>query len=128
MGIGVSRTTDPLRFDVGIGSAGYADIIQSPAAGEPQKSLMPGTTTVTQALDEIFPSDVSVDGEIMRTMVAGNQASLRTPGGFASAARKSLRTLRSLKSDAAERAAHEIENLLADGDVLEHYRLALLET
>ena len=74
MGIGVSRTTDPLRFDVGIGSAGYADVISSPAAEEPRKTLMPGTTTVTQAIDELFPSDRSVGGEIMRALVAGNPA------------------------------------------------------
>ena len=47
MSLNVSRTTEPLRFDVGIGSAGYADVISSPDAGEPQKSLMPGTTTVS---------------------------------------------------------------------------------
>ena len=40
MGLSVSRTTDPLRFDVGIGSAGYADVITS-SVGEPQKALMP---------------------------------------------------------------------------------------
>ena len=51
MGIGVSRTTEPLRFDVVIGRAGYADIIDTPSSGEPQKSVLPGTTTVSQALD-----------------------------------------------------------------------------
>ena len=60
MGMSVSRTTDPLRFDVGIGSAGYADVINSPESGEVQKTLLPGTTTVTQAMDEIFPPDRSV--------------------------------------------------------------------
>ena len=82
MGLSVSRTTDPLRFDVGIGSAGYADVLTSVGAGEPQKSLMPGTTTVTQAIDELFPPDRSVGGEVMRSLVAGNPASLRTPRGF----------------------------------------------
>ena len=128
MGVSVSRTADPLRFDVGIGSAGYADVIQSSAAGEPEKSLLPGATTVTQALDELFPPDRSVDGEIMRALVSGNPASLRTPGGFSEAARGSVRSLRSSRTPAADRAAREIENLLADADLLEHCRMALLET
>ena len=128
MGISVSRTTDPLRFDVGIGRAGYADIIDTPSAGEPQKSLLPGTTTVSQALDEIFPPDRSVDGEIMRAMVAGNPAVLRTPGGFSDTARRTVRSLRDSGTAAADSAAHEIENLLADADLLERCRMALLET
>jgi len=128
MGLSVSRTTDPLRFDVGIGSAGYADVLTSVGAGEPQKSLMPGTTTVTQAIDELFPPDRSVGGEVMRSLVAGNPASLRTPRGFSEAARRTVRTLRDRRSSAADAAAHEIENLLADADLLEHFRMSLLET
>lgn len=128
MGLNVSRTTEPLRFDVGVSQAGYADVISSPGAGEPQKALMPGTTTVTQAIDELFPQDRSVDGEIMKALVAGNPAMLRTPGGFSDMARKSAHSLRSRRSAAADGAAHEIENLLADADLLEHCRMALLET
>ena len=128
MGLSVSRTTEPLRFDVGIGRAGYADIIDTPSAGEPQKALLPGATTVSQALDELFPPDRSVDGEIMRAMVAGNTAVLRTPGGFSEMARRTVRSLRDAKTEAADRAAHEIESLLADADLLERCRMALLET
>ena len=128
MGIGVSRTTEPLRFDVGIGSAGYADVIESPVSGEPQKTLLPGTTTVTQAIDELFPPDRSVDGEIMCALVAGNPASLRTPSGFSEAARAAVSSLRSSGTAASDRAAREIENLLADADMLERCRMALLET
>ena len=127
MGLSVSRTTDPLRFDVGIGSAGYADVITS-SVGEPQKALMPGPTTVSQALDEIFPPDNGVGGEIMRALVSGNPASLRTPRGFSEAARNSVRSLRDSGTPAADAAAGEIEGLLADSDLLEHFRLALLET
>ena len=127
MGISVSRTTDPLRFDVGIGNAGYADVVSS-AAEEPQKSLMPGTTTVSQAIDELFPPDRSVGGEVMRALVAGNPAQLRTPRGFSECARQTVRALRGRGTDAADRAAHEIENLLADADLLEHCRMSLLET
>ena len=128
MGMSVSRYTDPLRFDVGIGSAGYADVISSPEVGEPQKSILPGTTTVSQAIDELFPPDRSVGGEIMRALVAGNHAGLRTSSGFSEAARSAVRSLRERRTEAADMAAHEIENLLADTDLLEHCRLALLET
>jgi hypothetical protein len=128
MSLNVSRTTEPLRFDVGIGSAGYADVISSPGAGEAQRSLLPGATTVSQAMDELFPTDRSVDGEIMRALVAGNPASLRTPGGFSEAARRTVGALRGRKTPAADSAAREIEDLLADTDLFEHYRMALLET
>lgn len=128
MSLGVSRTTEPLRFDVGIGSAGYADVIDSPVVGQPQKSLLPGATTVSQAIDEIFPTDRSVGGEIMRALVAENPATLRTPGGFNSMARQTLDRLLERGSSASDKAAHEIENLLADQDLFEHYRLSLLET
>ena len=128
MSLNVSRTTEPLRFDVGIGSAGYADIIDSPAAGEPQRTLLPGSTTVSQALDEIFPSDRGVGDEVMRALVAENTATLRTPGGFSEAAHRTVRSLRSRGTAAADRGAREIENLLADSDLFEHYRMALLET
>lgn len=128
MGVSVSRTTDPLRFDVGIGRAGYADVIDAPEAGEPQKALLPGSTTVTQALDALFPKDASVRGEIMDALVAGNPATLRSPGGFSEAARKAARSLRGRRTPAADRAAGEIESLLADFDLLERYRLSLLET
>ena len=128
MSLNVSRTTEPLRFDVGIGSAGFADVISSPGAGEAQKSLLPGATTVSQAVDELFPSDRGVDGDIMRALVAGNPPSLRTSGGFADAARRTVLTLRERGTSAADRAAREIEGLLADTDLFEHYRMALLET
>ena len=128
MSLNVSRTTEPLRFDTGIGQAGYAEVMDTPAAGQPQKALLPGSTTVTQALDEIFPPDNGVGGEIMRALVSGNPASLRTPRGFSEAARNSVRSLRDSGTPAADAAAGEIEGLLADSDLLEHCRMALLET
>ena len=128
MSLNVSRMTEPLRFDTGIGQAGFAEIIDSPVAGQPQKALLPGSTTVTQAIDELFPPDRSVGGEVMRALVAGNSAVLRTPGGFSQAARSAVRTLRGRGSRAADDAAAEIETLLADTDLLERYRMSLLET
>lgn len=128
MSVNVSRTAEPLRFDTGIGQAGYAEIMDSPVAGQPQKALLPGGTTVTQALDSIFPPDRSVSGEIMRALVAGNPATLRTPGFFNRTARGAVRTLRRRQTAVADGAAREIEALLADVDLFERYRMALLET
>ena len=128
MSLSISRTTEPLRFDTGIGQAGYAEILDSPVAGQPQKSLLPGSTTVTQAIDELFPTDRSVGGEVMRALVAGNSAVMRTPSGFSQAAHSALRALKERDSAAADEAAVEIEMLLADTDLLDRYRMALLET
>lgn len=128
MSLNVSRTTEPLRFDVGIGAAGYADIIDSPAAGQEQKALLPGATTVSQAIDALFPTDQSVGSEILAALVAANPPGLRTAGGFARTARDTLKALRGKRTDAADAAAAEIETLLADTDLFERYRLSLLET
>jgi hypothetical protein len=126
--LNVPRTTEPLRFDVGIGQAGYAEVMDAPLAGQLQKSLLPGSTTVTQAIDEIFPTDRGVDGDIMRALVAGNSAQLRTPSGFNAAAHRSLALLKGRVSASADGAAREIESLLSDTDLFEHYRMSLLET
>ena len=128
MSLNVSRTTEPLRFDTGIGQAGFAEVMDSPVSGQPQKTLLPGSTTVTQAIDELFPPDRSVGGEIMHALVAGNSAVLRTPSGFAQTARSAMRALKERGSSAADNAAAEIETLLADTDLLERYRMSLLET
>ena len=128
MSLGVSRTTEPLSFNTGIGSASFAEVMDTPAAGEMQKSLLPGSTTVTQALDALFPTDRAVKDEIMSALVAGNTAYLRTPSGFNETARRTVRTLRDCRTAAADGAAREIETLLADTDLFEHYRMALLET
>ncbi|MBP5320711.1 MAG: hypothetical protein J6334_06960 [Kiritimatiellae bacterium] len=128
MALSVSRTTQPLRFDTGIGQAGFAEVIDAPGAGAPQHTLLPGSTTVSQAIDALFPTDQSVSGEIMKALVAENSAYLRTPGGFNQTARSVADTLRGRGTEVAERAAREIETLLADTDLFEHYRATLLET
>ena len=128
MSLNVSRTTEPLTFNTGIGSASFAEVMDAPAAGEMQKSLLPGSTTVTQAVDALFPTDRAVKDEIMSALVAGNTAYLRTPGGFNETARRAACTLRENRTPASDGAAREIETLLADTDLFEHYRMALLET
>ena len=128
MSLNISRTTEPLRFDTGIGNASFAEVMDSPVNGQPQRALLPGSTTVTQAVDALFPSDRAVADEIMSALVARNSILLRTSGGFNIAARKAAQTLRGLGTAAADAAAHEIETLLADTDLFERYRMALLET
>ena len=123
-----SRTTETIRFDTGISVAEYASGEGGSPGGERQKQVLPGSTTVSEALSNIFPEGESVLGEIMSALVAGNSAYLRTPSGFSQTSRSVLRTLRSQKGEAAARAVHELESLLADTEVFEHYRAALLET
>lgn len=128
MSLGVSRTTHPISFDTGIGRADYAEVMADPAAGTAQKPLMPGTTTVTQAIDELFPSDRGVGEDVTRALVADSPTLLRTSSGFGQAARDTLAALRERRTEAADAAAHEIAALLADTDLFEQYRMALLET
>ena len=128
MSLNVSRTTEPLSFNTGIGNASFAEVFDTPSAGESQKSLLPGSTTVTQAIDALFPTERTVRDEVMRSLVAGNTPLLRTPGGFNETARRTLAALRERRTAAAEGAAREIETLLADTDLFERYRMSLLET
>ena len=128
MGLGVSRTTQPLRFDTGIGNASFAEVVFAPGEGQPQKPLLPGTTTVSQAVDELFPAGRDVGNGIMEGLVAGNPASLRTPTGFGTAARDAVAALRGAATPVSLAAAEELEALLEDVDLFERYRMSLLET
>ena len=128
MSLNISRTTEPLRFDTGIGHTGYAEILDGPVAAEQTGVLLPGATTVTESLDALFPFEKDVSADVMRALVAGNPSSLRTQNGFGSAASDALRVLRGAGTPAANAAADEIDALLEDIDLLERYRMALLET
>ena len=86
----LNRVTSGVRFDTGISNADWTSGVVGQTPGQTQEPLMPGSTTVTEALKSIFPTNVSVGEEIM--------------------------------------AARELENLLADTELLDHYRAALLET
>ena len=125
----VSRTTEPIRFDRGISVAEYVegDVGHSAREGNEQ-GLLPGSTTVSEALSNIFPEGQSVTGEIMSALVAGNSATLRTASGFSRTARETIRFLREKKTPAAERAVRELDSLLADTELFEQYRSALLES
>ena len=123
-----ARASEYIRFDTGISVAEFAAGDGGAPGGERQKQLLPGSTTVSEALANIFPEGESVVGEIMSALVAGNSAILRTPAGFRAAALSAMRTLRMSQGPAAARAVRELESLLADTEVFEYYRAALLET
>lgn len=125
----VNQTTESIRFDTGISIAEYAegDVGHTPRKDNEQ-SLLPGSTTVSEALSNIFPEGQSIAGEIMSALVAGNSAHLRTPGGFAQTARDTIRLLREKNTPAAQRAVRQLENLLSDTELFEQYRAALLES
>lgn len=122
------RATETIRFDSGISMAEYNDqpFGQSKAKNEPP--ILPGSTTVSEALMSVFPEGESVNGEIMRALVAGNSAFLRTANGFNETARCVLRKLRGKDTPAAEAAVRELTALLADTELFEHYRSTLLES
>ncbi len=126
----VSRTTESIRFDNGISVAEYAegDAGYSSRSKQEHEGLLPGSTTVSDALSNIFPEGQSVTGEIMSALVAGNSAYLRTPAGFSEIAKETIRLLREKKTEAAARAVHELDLLLADTELFEQYRAALLES
>lgn len=122
------RKTETIRFDRGISLAEYNEkpFGQSKATNDPP--LLPGSTTVSEALMGIFPEGESVNGEIMRALVAGNSAYLRTASGFNETARQVMRKLRNKGTPVAEAAVRELNALLADTELFEHYRSTLLES
>lgn len=122
------RATETISFDRGISMAEYNEqpFGQSKAKTEPP--ILPGSTTVSEALMGVFPEGESVNGEIMRALVAGNSAFLRTPGGFNETARQVLRKLRGKGTAAADAAVVELNSLLADTERFEQYRSTLLES
>ena len=66
-----SRAAETIRFDQGISMAEYNEqpFGQTKAKSEPP--ILPGSTTVSEALMGVFPESESVNGEIMRALVAG---------------------------------------------------------
>ena len=125
----LNRVTSGVRFDTGISTADWTRGTVGQTPGQTQGPLLPGSTTVTETLKELFPTGASVGAEIMDALAAaGGSPLLRTAAGFRSAAVRTIRTLRGKKGEKAGAAARELENLLADTELLDHYRAALLET
>ena len=84
----VSRTTHALTFNTGVSNAEWTSGVVGQTPGQTQQALLPGSTTVTAALDEIFPEARTAAADVLAALVAGNGPALRTPGGFNAAARK----------------------------------------
>ena len=125
----VNRTTYGVTFNTGISTAEYTESAVGQTPGQTQKSILPGSTTVSEALANIFPKDPTVGGAILAALAqAGNSTLLRTANGFHAAARKAIRDLKGKGGEAARRAAVELEGLLDDTELLDQYRAALLES
>ena len=125
----VERRIEPdFRFDTGVKDASYAQSPQGQTQGVTQKPLLPGSTTVSETLNEVFPEDQHIEGEIMKALVADNLTQLRTEHGFSAAAIKTIRSLHDRRTKAADAAARELEALLADTELLNGYRASLLES
>ena len=129
MSVSLNRVTQGVSFDNGIRTAEYNEKPVGQTLGQTQQPLLPGETTVTEALESVFPKDPSVGGLIAGVLAQeGSLMKLRSAHGFRSAATRTVRTLRGSKGRAAQAAADEIEALLDDADLLDRYRAALLES
>ena len=127
----LNRVTEGVSFNAGISMAEYNEAPAGQTQGQTQKSILPGSTTVSEALATIFPKDATVDAMVFGMLAqAGSSTALRTGHGFHAAARKAIDALRGKggKSGKAAAAADELEALLADTELLDFYRASLLET
>ena len=125
----LSRVTESVSFNTGISMAEYNEAPAGQTPGQTQRSILPGSTTVSEALASVFPRDPTVGGQIIGLLAeAGASTLLGTSNGFHAAARKAIGTLRGKGGKTAERAAAELEGLLADTELLDFYRASLLET
>lgn len=125
----ISHITHGIRFDTGISTADFSEKPVGQTRGQTQGALLPGSTTVSEAIKDVFPTDKSIGNEIMAQLAAAcNSPLLRTSTGFRSAALKTIRSLRGKKGAKSDEAARELENLLADTELLDEYRAALLES
>ena len=126
----IERKTESIRFDNGISVAEYAEGEVGYNKDDQRKlqGLLPGSTTVSEALSNIFPEGQGITGEIMSSLVAGNPAILRTQSGFNQVARETISILNEKQTAAAAKAVKELEMLLADTELFEQYRASLLES
>ena len=125
----LSRVTEQVSFNTGISLAEYNDAPVGQTPGRTQGEILPGSTTVSEALSTIFPKDQTVSGAILAMLAeAGNSTALRTSNGFHFAALKTIRSLREKGSRKSLAAAQELEGLMADTELLDRYRAALLES
>jgi len=125
----LNRVTQGVSFNTGISMSEYNEAPAGQTKGLTQGTVLPGSTTVSEALDAVFPKDPTVGGAILGMLAAeGNSTLLRTASGFRRATLKAVKALRGRKGEAAARAADELEALLDDTELLDFYRAALLES
>lgn len=125
----LQRVTSSVQFNTGISTADWTSGTVGQTPGQTQGTLLPGSTTVTEALKSVFDTERSISAEMLAQLAeAGGATVLRTANGFSRATRKTIRSLRGRKGGRAEAAARELESLLADTELLDQYRAALLET
>ena len=127
--VNLNRVAEQVNFNTGISLAEYNEAPVGQTPGRTQGEILPGSTTVSEAIEGIFPKDPTVSGSILGMLAAaGNSTALRTANGFHVAARKTIRSLREKGGGKASAAVRELEGLMADTDLLERYRAALLES
>lgn len=125
----VGRTTESVSFNTGISMAEYNEAPAGQTQGQTQKPILPGSTTVSEALAGVFPKDETVTSLVLSRLVAeGGSPVFRTANGFRSAAERTIAALKRRGTDSAKRAAGELEHLLADTELLDQYRSSLLES
>ena len=125
----LNRVTEGVSFNTGISMAEYNETPAGQTKGQTQGTVLPGSTTVTEALDAVFPKDPTAEAAIFARLAAeGASTLLRTSGGFHRAAGRALANLRRRGSPAAGRAADELQALLEDAELLDYYRASLLES
>lgn len=125
----LNRVTEGVSFNTGISMSEYNDVPAGQTKGLTQGTVLPGSTTVSEALSSIFPKDPTVGGAILGMLASeGNATRLRSANGFRLATRRAIRTLRGKRGGAAKRAADELEALLSDTELLDFYRASLLES
>lgn len=125
----LERIAHSVNFNTGISMAEYNEVPAGQTQGQTQSAVLPGATTVSEALAEIFPGSPGVSGQILSMLAAeGSSTLLRSGNGFRNAARKAASNLRKNASASSEEAAMEIERLLEDTELLDLYRASLLES
>ncbi len=125
----LERVTQGVNFNTGISMAEYNQAPAGQTPGQTQGSILPGSTTVSEALANVFPKDPTIGGQIVGMLAAaGSAMPLRTSNGFHFAAAKAIKSLRGKNTRASLAAARELETLLDDTELLDRYRASLLES
>ena len=125
----LNRVTEGVSFNTGISMAEYNEAPAGQTKGMTQGTVLPGSTTVSEAIDSVFPKDPTVESAVLAALAAeGASTRLRTSRGFRQAAQGAIRSLRGKNTEKSKRAAEEIDALLEDTELLDFYQASLLES